>query len=205
MFKIYNCDIGGFRMDNLKTNKFLAAFLLAGLLAMGGGKIAEILVPDKELAENAYPIEVKEVAAGGHSATSSDKGPEPILALLASADVQSGMKLAKKCTACHEFSMDGKNKTGPMLWNIVDANKGMKDGFKYSEALVGMGGKWDYEALNAFLYKPKAYIKGTKMNFAGLKKPTDRANMIAYLRSLAETPVSLPTQEQIAAENSGTN
>ena len=205
VFKIYNCDIGGFRMDNLKTNKFLAAFLLAGLLAMGGGKIAEILVPDKELAENAYPIEVKEVAAGGHSATSSDKGPEPILALLASADVQSGMKLAKKCTACHEFSMDGKNKTGPMLWNIVDANKGMKDGFKYSEALVGMGGKWDYEALNAFLYKPKAYIKGTKMNFAGLKKPTDRANMIAYLRSLAETPVSLPTQEQIAAENSGTN
>jgi len=205
VFKIYNCDIGGFRMDNLKTNKFLAAFLLAGLLAMGGGKIAEILVPDKELAENAYPIEVKEVAAGGHSATSSDKGPEPILALLASADVQSGMKLAKKCTACHEFSMDGKNKTGPMLWNIVDANKGMKDGFKYSEALVGMGGKWDYEALNAFLYKPKAYIKGTKMNFAGLKKPTDRANMIAYLRSLAETPVALPTQEQIAAENSGTN
>ena len=205
VFKIYNFDIGGFRMDNLKTNKFLAAFLLAGLLAMGGGKIAEILVPDKELAENAYPIEVKEVAAGGHSATSPDKGPEPILALLASADVQSGMKLAKKCTACHEFNMDGKNKTGPMLWNIVDANKGMKDGFKYSEALVGMGGKWDYEALNAFLYKPKAYIKGTKMNFAGLKKPTDRANMIAYLRSLAETPVALPTQEQIAAENSGTN
>ena len=205
VFKIYNFDIGGFRMDNLKTNKFLAAFLLAGLLAMGGGKIAEILVPDKELAENAYPIEVKEVAAGGHSATSSDKGPEPILALLASADVQSGMKLSKKCTACHEFSMDGKNKTGPMLWNIVDANKGMKDGFKYSEALIGMGGKWDYEALNAFLYKPRAYIKGTKMNFAGLKKPTDRANMIAYLRSLAETPVALPTQEQIATENSGTN
>ena len=188
-------------MDNLKTNKILAAFLLAGLLAMGGGKIAEILVPNEELDKNAYPIEVKEVIAGGHiSGASSDKGPEPILALLATADVQAGMKLAKKCTACHEFNVDGKNKTGPMLWNIVDASKGMKDGFKYSDALVGMGGQWDYESLNAFLYKPKAYIKGTKMNFAGLKKPTDRANMIAYLRSLAETPVDLPSEEQIAAE-----
>ncbi len=188
-------------MDNLKTNKILAAFLLAGLLAMGGGKIAEILVPNEDLDKNAYPIEVKEVTANGQSsAASSDKGPEPILALLATADVQAGTKLAKKCTACHEFSADGKNKTGPMLWNIVDASKGMKDGFQYSDALVGMGGQWDYESLNAFLYKPKAYIKGTKMNFAGLKKPSDRANMIAYLRSLSETPVELPSEEQIAAE-----
>ena len=114
-------------MDNLKTNKILAAFLLAGLLAMGGGKIAEILVPHEELAENAYPIEIKEVAGIGDSNASSNKGPEPILALLASADVQAGMKLAKKCTACHEFSADGKNKTGPMLLNIVDASMGMKD------------------------------------------------------------------------------
>ena len=188
-------------MDNLRTNKILAAFLLAGLLAMGGGKIADILVPKQELAENAYPIEVKELAGSGHSVASSDKGPEPILGMLASADVQAGMKLAKKCTACHEFDEDGKNKTGPMLWNIVGASMGMKDGFQYSDALIDMGGEWDYSSLNAFLYKPKAYIKGTKMNFAGLKKPADRANMIAYLRSLAETPIALPSQEQIDLEN----
>lgn len=187
-------------MDNLKTNKILAAFLLAGLLAMGGGKIAEILVPDEKLAENSYPIEVKQVSTEGNSAAPTDQGPEPILALLSSADIQAGMKLAKKCTACHEFSEDGKNKTGPMLWNIVDAGKGEKDGFQYSDALVGMGGQWDYESLNAFLYKPKAYIKGTKMNFTGLKKPSDRANMIAYLRSLSASPVALPSQEQIDAE-----
>ena len=187
-------------MDNLKTNKILAAFLLAGLLAMGGGKIAEILVPHEELAENAYPIEVKQVSTEGKSAAPTDQGPEPILALLSSADIQAGMKLAKKCTACHEFSEDGKNKTGPMLWNIVDAGKGEKDGFQYSDALVSMGGQWDYESLNAFFYKPKAYIKGTKMNFAGLKKPSDRANMIAYLRSLSASPVALPSQEQIDAE-----
>ena len=187
-------------MDNLKTNKILAGFLLAGLLAMGGGKIAEILVPDHELDENAYPVEINQVADSGQATTPVNQGPEPILALLASADIEAGIKVAKKCTACHEFDADGKNKTGPMLWNIVDASKGMKDGFNYSDALVGMGGAWDYEALNAFLYKHKAYIKGTKMNFAGLKKPSDRANMIAYLRSLADTPVALPTQAQIDAQ-----
>ncbi|MEK9640883.1 MAG: cytochrome c family protein [Alphaproteobacteria bacterium] len=187
-------------MDNLKTNKILAGFLLAGLLAMGGGKIAEILVPDSALDENAYPIEIKQVADSGQATTPVNQGPEPILALLASADIEAGIKVAKKCTACHEFDADGKNKTGPMLWNIVDAGMGMKDGFNYSDALVGMGGAWDYEALNAFLYKPKAYIEGTKMNFAGLKKPSDRANMIAYLRSLADTPVALPTQAQIDAQ-----
>ncbi len=187
-------------MDNLKTNKILAGFLLAGLLAMGSGKIAEILVPDHELDENAYPVETKQVADSGQATTPVNQGPEPILALLASADIEAGIKVAKKCTACHEFDPDGKNKTGPMLWNIVDASKGMKDGFNYSDALVGMGGAWDYEALNAFLYKPKAYIKGTKMNFAGLKKPSDRANIIAYLRSLADTPVALPTQAQIDAQ-----
>ena len=187
-------------MDNLKTNKILAGFLLAGLLAMGGGKIAEILVPHQELDENAYPIEIKQVADSGQATTPVNEEPEPILALLASADIQAGIKVAKKCTACHEFNADGKNKTGPMLWNIVDASKGMKDGFNYSDALVGMGGAWDYNALNAFLYKPKAYIKGTKMNFVGLKKPSDRANIIAYLRSLADTPVALPSQTQIDAE-----
>ncbi len=187
-------------MDNLKTNKILAGFLLAGLLAMGGGKIAEILIPDQELDENAYPVEIQQVADSGQATTPSNQGPEPILALLASADIEAGMKVAKKCTACHEFDADGQNKTGPMLWDIVDASKGTKDGFNYSDALVSMGGAWDYDALNTFLYKPKAYIKGTKMNFAGLKKPSDRANMIAYLRSLADTPAALPTQVQIDAE-----
>ena len=189
-------------MDELKQNKWLAGFLLAGLLAMFGIKMGEILVPHEKLAENAYPIEVTEVAASAGPAAPA--GPEPVLALLASADVAAGQKLAKKCTACHVFEAGGANKTGPVLWNIVNADKGAVAGFGYSDALSGFGGAWDYDALNQFLYKPKAYIAGTKMNFAGLKKPSDRANMIAYLRSLADSPVALPTAEDIAAEaNSG--
>lgn len=188
-------------MDDLKFNKVAAGFLLAALLAMAGYKLSEVLVPHQELAENAYPVEVQ-VASASTDAPAAPKGPEPVLALLASADVNAGIKTAKKCTACHVFDKGGKNKVGPGLWNIVNADKGAIDGYAYSAALAEMEGAWDYQALNAFLYKPKAYLAGTKMNFAGLKKPQDRANVIAYLRSLADAPVALPSDADIAAETS---
>jgi cytochrome c len=189
------------RMDDLKFNKVAAGFLLAALLAMAGYKLSEVLVPHQKLAQNAYPIEVQ-VASTTTAAPAAAKGPEPILALLASADVEAGIKTAKKCTACHVFDKGGKNKVGPGLWNIVNADKANVDGFSYSAALAEMDGGWDYQALNTFLYKPKAYVAGTKMNFAGLKKPQDRANIIAYLRSLADAPAALPSEGDIAAETS---
>ena len=193
-------------MDELKFNKLFAGVLLAALLLMAGIKAGQVLVPSHhghghggEKVANAYPIEVTVVADAG-TAVAAPAGPEPILALLAEADIAAGMKLAKKCTACHVFEEGVANKVGPGLWNIVNAGKGAVDGFGYSAALAGFGGAWDYQALNAFLYKPKAYIAGTKMNFAGLKKPKDRANMIAYLRSLSSAPAALPTDAEIASE-----
>lgn len=191
---------GELSMDELGFNKVFAGVLLAGLLLMAGIKAADVLIPHTELAENAYKIEVPEgdVAA---AAAPVDKGPDPILALLASADAAAGEKLSKKCSACHVFAAGGASKVGPALWGIVNASKGAVDGFAYSSALAGFGGAWDYQALNAFLAKPKAYISGTKMNFAGLKKPQDRANMIAYLRQQADAAAPLPTAEEIAAES----
>lgn len=192
-------------MDELKGNKIFAGVLLAGLLLMAGIKAGDILVPSHDghgasvEHKNAYPIEVAEAADAG-AAPAAPTGPEPILALLAEADIAAGMKLAKKCTACHVFDEGGANKVGPALWNIVNADKGAVDGFGYSTALAAFGGAWDYASLNEFLYKPKAYIDGTKMNFAGLKKQKDRANMIAYLRSLSGAPALLPTDADIASE-----
>lgn len=185
-------------MDALGANKIFAGVLLAGLLLMAGVKVADVLVPHTDLAQNSYVIEVPETSVA--SAAPVKKGPEPILALLASADAAAGEKLAKKCTACHVFEAGGANKVGPALWGIVNASKGAVDGFGYSTALAEFGGEWDYQSLNAFLAKPKAYISGTKMNFAGLKKPADRANMIAYLRQQADSQVPLPTAEEIAAD-----
>ena len=187
-------------MDELGFNKLFAGVLLAGLLLMAGVKLADVLVPHTELAENAYVIKVPETT-DETGAAPVDTGPAPILALLADADPAAGEKLAKKCTACHVFAADGVNKVGPVLWGVVNTTKGAVDGFSYSAALADFGGVWDYQSLNAFLAKPKAYISGTKMNFSGLKKAEDRANMIAYLRQQADTAAALPTSEEIAAES----
>jgi len=186
-------------MDELRFNKVFAGFLFAALLLMAGIKIAEVLVPHQDLAENAYVIEVAETAEVA-SAAPIDTGPEPILGLLADADLAAGEKLSKKCSACHVFDAGGANKVGPALWNVIGRPMGASEGYAYSTALAEFGGKWDYQSMNAFLAKPKAYISGTKMNFAGLKKPQDRANLIAWMRDKADSPVALPSADDIAAE-----
>ena len=186
-------------MDELRLNKVFAGFLFAALLLMAGIKVADVMVPHQELAENAYVIEVAETTDIATSAP-VDTGPKPILALLAGADLDAGEKLSKKCSACHVFDAGGKNKVGPALWNVVNRPLGASEGYAYSDALAGFGGAWDYAALNAFLAKPKGYISGTKMNFAGLKKPQDRANLIAWMRAKADSPAVLPSADDIAAE-----
>ena len=117
---------------------------------------------------------------------------EPVSPLLAAANTAKGKKTFKKCAACHTTEKGGKNKVGPNLWNIVNAGRGGKDKFSYSRALKATAGNWSYESLNAFLAKPKAFIPRTKMAFPGLKKAKDRANVIAYLRTLSDSPAPLP-------------
>ena len=190
-------------MASLELNKIAAGILCAGLLAMVGGKVAGVLVDPGHLEQNAYVVDTS--AVGSAMAGPAQEGPsmEPILALLATADVAKGQKTFKKCAACHTGDKGGKNKVGPNLYGVVNAGKGGKDGFSYSAALTGVGGNWDYASLNSFLTKPKAFIPGTKMNFAGFKKVGDRAAVIAYLRSLADSPATLPTVDEIAKEASG--
>ena len=120
--------------------------------------------------------------------------------MLASADVEAGKRVFAKCKSCHSVEQGGKNGIGPNLWNVVNANKASHEGFSYSDALKGMSDtKWTYSNLNAFLEKPREYAKGTKMSFAGLNKTADRANVVAYLRTLSDTPAPLPTQAEIDA------
>ncbi len=191
-------------MASLEMNKIAAGVLCAGLLAMAAGKIADVVVHPHSLAENAYKVDTSALESASAPAASSD-GPslEPVLAMLASADVAAGEKTFKKCAACHTADKGGKHKVGPNLYNVVNAAHGAKDGFNYSGAIKDLAGKWDYVSLNGFLANPKGYAKGTKMSFAGLKKVGERAEVIAYLRSLADSPAPLPTPEEIAKEASG--
>ncbi len=117
---------------------------------------------------------------------------ESVLPLLGDADANKGKRLSLRCRACHDLSEPGKNKVGPPLWNVVGRTKATAEDFKYSDALKALGGEWTYDALNAWLFSPKDFAKGTKMKYAGMKKTEDRANLIGFLRSLADEPAPLP-------------
>lgn len=168
--------------SNLENNKIFAAVLVAGITAMLAGFIAEQVTHQDKLENDAYPIEAVETAAGGEVV--EETGPEPIDEFLATADIAKGESLSKACAACHSFDNGGPNKIGPNLWHVVGGPKAHMKDFAYSSALEEMGGTWDYESLNAFLWKPKKFVPGTKMNYIGLKKPEDRAAVIKWLDSL---------------------
>ena len=176
-------------MSNIEYNKIFAAILLAGLVAMLSGFVSRLLVAPKLLAENIYIVAAPE---GKPIAGNENVGPEPIGPLLASADIDKGQKSAKACLTCHSFNAGGPMKIGPNLWNIVNAPMARDPSFVYSKNLKDMGKDWTYENLNLLLYKPKAFIKGTKMSYPGLKKVIDRANLVAWLRTLSNSPAPIP-------------
>lgn len=162
--------------------------------------VADKIIVSKDLKKDVVAIDG--AAASGHGGTipAKPKLPDPIMALLAKADIAKGAKISKACAACHSFDKGGPVKQGPNLWNITGSSKGGKAGFSYSKGMTEAGGVWGYDSLNKFLTKPKKFISGTKMNFAGLKKSKDRAALVAWLRTQADAPLALPSDSEIAAE-----
>lgn len=186
-------------MSGMELNKLMAAVLVAGIVASLSGFIAREFMHPHELAEDAVKIEgVEEAGAGGGAGAPAM--PEPILAMIAGADVARGETVFKACATCHTAEKGGADGTGPNLWGAVGRDKAGQNGFDYSEAMQAQEGNWNYAELNHFLWKPKAYVPGTKMNFIGVKKAEDRAALIAWLRTKADAPVALPTDSQIAEE-----
>ena len=123
-------------------------------------------------------------------------GEEPAVSLgtlLAAADAAKGQSVAKACMACHDFAKGGPNRAGPNLWGVVGRKHGSAAGFAYSEAMAAKSAEdWTYEALNAFLKAPKEAVAGTKMTYGGMKKDKDRADLLAYLASLSDSPLPFP-------------
>jgi cytochrome c len=177
--------------DPLFWNKVVGAILFGGLIAMTCGFIAELLVHPKKLKENVYVVAVPEPAAA--AAGGAPPKIEPIAPMLASAKPEAGEAAAKKCAACHTFTKGGPARVGPNLWNVVGGPRAHAQGFAYSPTLAGQKDKtWDYEDLNQFLANPKGVVPGTKMAFAGISSAKERADVIVYLRSLADSPKPLP-------------
>ncbi len=186
-------------MDTLEVNKFVGAILVGGLVAMVTGSIAHMLVAPKHH-EGGEMAAISSGAAPEPSAAPAPAALEPVSPLLAKADPHKGQQIAMKCQACHDFTKGGPNKIGPNLWGIVGSKPAEVPGYSFSDAMKAREDKpWTYEALSDFLAAPRSFVPGTKMTFAGLPKVEDRADVIAYLRTLADSPLPLPSAADIAA------
>ena len=172
-------------------HKFGLGLLIAAWVAFGshmlGNELVHAHVPEK-------PHYAVASAEGGEAkgAKKAEAAPIDVVSLLGKADAGKGAKVFGKCKACHTGEKGGKDRVGPNLWDVVGRAKGGHGGFGYSDALKSKGGEWTFADLGHFLESPKAFAPGTKMGFAGIKKPGELADLIAYLRSLSDSPKPLP-------------
>lgn len=183
-------------MDSNEVNKVLAGLLGTVFVVFSIGIVSDSLFATPAPEKPGYAIEAAEPAEGGAGGGAPAEAAKPIGELLAHADAKAGEAVFKKCQACHSGEKGGPNKVGPDLWEIINRPVAEHEGFSYSAGMkdFSKGGseKWTYDNLNHFLTAPKNFVKGTAMGFAGLKKDDERANVIAYLRTLSDNPAPLP-------------
>lgn len=189
---------------NMATGALLATVFVMMSVSIASEGLFHAEAPEKE----GFTIAAAEPEEGGAGAE-APAAAVPIAQLLASADAAAGATVFKKCQSCHSIEKGGPNKVGPDLWSLVDRPVASHEGFSYSAAMkdFSKGGSehWTFENLNHFLTAPKAFIKGTAMGFAGLKNDTERANLIAYIREQADSPVALPDANAAPAAPPATN
>jgi cytochrome c len=180
-------------MDSFELNKIaggvLGAVTFVLLTSFGG----ELLFAEKKTAKAGYELPMPEGTAT--AAAPAAAAAEPIAIRLAAADTAKGENVFKQCATCHTPDKGGANKVGPNMWGVLGRAKGQVAGFGYSNALktvAAKGDKWDFEAIDKFLENPKGYIAGTSMSFAGISNPRSRADLVAYLNSLNDSPLPIP-------------
>lgn len=183
-------------MDD-RTNTIAGWVLGAGIVALGASIVSGEIFHAERPEKMGYPIEgVEEVGTAGKEAE------KPIAFFLASADPAKGADVFKKCSACHNAEPGGANALGPNLYGIMGAPHAAKPGFAYSAALTEKKGMpWTWEEMSAWLANPKKYAPGTKMTFAGLSSPEDRANVMAYMNSKSSAPIPVPAAPAEAADS----
>ena len=183
--------------------KLLGAAAIAVASVGGAYAFGSVAVSPQLLPKNVFVVDMSTVTPSAATAPQASAMPNmsaaeavpPVAGLLAKADVDAGQKYAKVCSTCHSFAKGEPAKLGPNLYGIVGAKHARMAGYAYSSAMKAMANDvWTFEELNRFLFKPSAHLPGTKMPFAGIKSDSDRANVIAWLRTLSDSPEPLPTK-----------
>lgn len=178
---------------NIEANKIAGAALSTLLVVMGVNMVAGIVFAPKKPAVPGYDLPSQEPAAAGGGAAAAAE--EPITVRLAKADPARGEKAVGACKACHTFEKGGANKVGPHLYDVYARPKGSVEGFGYSSAMKSKAGEsWEAAQLDGFLKSPRQYMPGTTMSFAGVSRPDTRADIVAYLNTLADAPKPLPKE-----------
>ena len=174
-------------------NKIIVSVVLAVILVVGINKVADQVFLVEKPERSAYQIndEIASTSSTTTETSSENLESENIMALFASTSAAEGSKIFKKCAACHSINQGGANKIGPALWSVMGRKAGAVPDYKYSKAMIAHGKIWTFEEMNGFLIKPKDWVKGTKMSFAGLKNAKDRAAVILYMNENTDKPLPL--------------
>jgi cytochrome c len=187
-------------MDSFEWNKIIGAVLGTAIFIFVVRLVAEKIYEPEKPAKPGYVVEgVVETGAGGGAAAPVEESMPDWGTVLPTADVAGGKTISTKCEQCHDLSKGGSVKIGPPLYGVVERPRASIAGFAYSSSLKGKPGNWTYDELFKFTKAPGVYIPGTKMSFAGLRSEKDRINLIAYLRSNADSPAAIPTPAPKAA------
>lgn len=181
-------------MNAFELNKIAGAVLLALLIIFGGRTFLEIVDKPHHVEKAGYALPIPEGGTATASATPAaafDFGKE-VAPLLAKASAEGGQETFKKCVSCHTSEKGGANKVGPNLYGVIDREVAKHEGFNYSPALKAKGGNWDWAHLAAYLHSPREAIPGNRMAFPGVKDNAELADLLAYLRTLSDSPAPLP-------------
>ncbi len=169
-----------------RFNTIAGWVLFAGIVALGGSVVAGEAFHAERPGVMGYPIEGVELEG------EEGEAAKPIAFYLASADPAKGEQVFKKCAACHNAEPGGPNALGPALYGVMGNPVAGHPGFAFSDALKSKGGTWDWETMSEWLANPRSFAPGTKMTFAGLGNPQDRADVMAFLNARDNSPLPIP-------------
>ena len=186
-------------MDSFEWNKIAGAVLGTLIFVLVVSFATEAIYEPAKPAKPGYIVEgVQEEASASSSAAPAEEALPDFGTVLPTADAAAGQKISSRCEQCHDLSKGGPNKIGPNLWGVVGRARATHEGFSYSGAMSADHSPWALDKLFKFLKSPAAVVPGTKMSFAGLRSAQDRINLIAWLRTQADSPLPIPAAKPAA-------